>query len=187
MANPINSSPLFTQLGNVFGRFAAQWNQYFSSKVDAEAGQADNLTLTGSITLNGVPLETFNGADLPLAQTSGSGVLILQYAGSFGLNGSGDLYEIPITSTTENANFAVSIATGTYFLDTVSTAITAILPASPVTDMQFTFKDATGHAATHNITINGNGKNIDASATASITTNYGHVKVQYNGTQWSVI
>jgi hypothetical protein len=49
MAAPQQNSPKFDGGGSVFGRIAAQWNQFFAAKVDAEGGTADNLTLTGTI------------------------------------------------------------------------------------------------------------------------------------------
>lgn len=59
MAAPQQNDPQFTQGGNVFGRLASQWNKYFGSKVDAEAGTADNLTLTGTLNLLGATVIGF--------------------------------------------------------------------------------------------------------------------------------
>lgn len=42
-----NSSPAFTTGGSVFGRIAAQWNTYFSSKADANNGVLCNPTIIG--------------------------------------------------------------------------------------------------------------------------------------------
>lgn len=39
-----NSSPAFTAGGSVFGRIAAQWNQYFMAKLDATGGEGCNNT-----------------------------------------------------------------------------------------------------------------------------------------------
>ena len=50
------SSPQFSAPGNVFGRFAVQWNAYFGAKVDANNGTLCSPNLTGSPMLNGVPL-----------------------------------------------------------------------------------------------------------------------------------
>lgn len=67
-----------------------------------------------------------------------------------------------------------------------STTIT--LMATPETGKLLHFKDGKGNAVTYNITINGNGKNIDGSATLSaISTNYGFSTIVYNGTQWNRI
>jgi hypothetical protein len=189
MANPINSSPLFTALGNVFGRLASQWNQYFSSKVDAENGQADSLALTGSITINGSPLETFIGADLPLAQAGGSGVLVLEYDGNFALNGSGELTLVSSVSQNQTNDFLISSLIGTYFLDSTSGVITATLPADPELDEEHTLVDRTGAAGTNAVNLAGNGNNIIGQATiaGAIQTAYGFITVRWNGTSWSQV
>ncbi len=48
-------------------------------------------------------------------------------------------------------------------------------------------KDGKGDANANNITVQGNGKNIDGSSSAVISTNYGVVRYIYNGTQWNAI
>ena len=70
--------------------------------------------------------------------------------------------------------------------DTSSGAYTLYLPSSPPTGMQVTFKD-TGNATTNNITINGNGNNIDNATTILINTNYGKVTMVFDTNQWFVI
>jgi len=44
--------PGFTQGGNVFGRIAAQWNQYFAAKADANNGTLCNATIIGGFRWN---------------------------------------------------------------------------------------------------------------------------------------
>jgi hypothetical protein len=61
------------------------------------------------------------------------------------------------------------------------------LPANPIEGDFYQIKDKTGTANTFNITINGNGKNIDGSPTYVINTNYASVKLIYNNTQWSIM
>jgi hypothetical protein len=56
-----------------------------------------------------------------------------------------------------------------------------------ITGQRWTVKDESGGAQTNNITISGNGKNIDGSATYVINTNYGSVDIYYNGTQFFII
>lgn len=48
-------------------------------------------------------------------------------------------------------------------------------------------KDGKGDANSHNITIQGNGKNIDGASSLVINTNYGATRLIYNGSEWSVI
>jgi hypothetical protein len=61
-----------------------------------------------------------------------------------------------------------------------SAPITVTLPASPNNGRVFTIKDVSGAALTNNITIAGNGNNIDGSSSASINTNYGSLKLIYS-------
>lgn len=56
-----------------------------------------------------------------------------------------------------------------------------------ITGQVWTFKDESGGAATNNITVNGNGLNIDGAATYAITTNYGAVSIYYNGSNFFII
>ena len=83
----------------------------------------------------------------------------------------------------QTANFTADVG-DLYHIDPTLTAITAKLPVAPAAGDTIEFIDTTGQAAVHNITINGNGKNIMGSATAVIATPYGLMKIQYNGTQW---
>ena len=71
----------------------------------------------------------------------------------------------------------------------VSTASprTINLPASPVRGRKLIIMDGTGSAATNNITISGNGKNINGSASLVISTNYQAKTLIYNGTRWIII
>jgi hypothetical protein len=94
----------------------------------------------------------------------------------------------PLTdlAPTQTANFSV----GTYAIypvDSTAGAITATLPVSPASGEQHTIKDESGAAATHAITIAGNGKNIDGASSLVIGSAYGWVRLVYTGTQWSQI
>ena len=63
------------------------------------------------------------------------------------------------------------------------------LPASPQPNQHYIIKDKDGNASAINITINGNGKNIDGSATRLITTNYGSVEIIFNSAEdaWFIV
>jgi hypothetical protein len=68
------------------------------------------------------------------------------------------------------------------FVTLVSTTggtVTVTLPASPVAGQVYYIKD-TGNALTNNITIAGNGNNIDGAATATINTDFGAVQLVYD-------
>ncbi len=92
---------------------------------------------------------------------------------------------------------AIQTASGNYTVGTTETLIiinkgtgaatTVTLPASPNTGRVIIVKDGKGDAGANNISIAGNGKNIDGATPLVISTNYGTSRIVYNGTQWNVI
>lgn len=80
-------------------------------------------------------------------------------------------------------------ATTTDYLITVSgtSASTIYLPASPIDGMELVFKDVAGNATTFNVTINGNGKNIDGSSTFPLNTNFESISLIYCNNSWSTV
>lgn len=68
-----------------------------------------------------------------------------------------------------------------------STAKTINLPASPANGDVYNVKDMTGNASANNITVSGNGKNIEPNPTYVMNTNYASSVFMYNGTTWSVL
>jgi hypothetical protein len=67
-----------------------------------------------------------------------------------------------------------------------STVYTVTMPASPTLGDAYEFKDVNGTATINNVTIAGNGKNIDGASTLVVNTNYASFVLTYTGTQWSV-
>lgn len=59
--------------------------------------------------------------------------------------------------------------------------------ATPFVGLTYIIADVTGSAATNNITVNGNGSNIDGSSSYVIATNYASITLIYTGTIWKVI
>lgn len=59
------------------------------------------------------------------------------------------------------------------------------LPAAPYESQTFSFSESAGSATT--VTIDGNGKNINGSASLAMSTAYKQRTLRYNGTQWIVI
>lgn len=91
MPATLNSSPSFPKpFGSVFGFVASQWAQLFAQKVDIEGGIADNLTVTGTLTLAGFQTAPLTGASPPLKLSGGT--MSLAYDPTlFQLSGSGAL------------------------------------------------------------------------------------------------
>lgn len=71
-------------------------------------------------------------------------------------------------------------------VDTDTLAITINLPATPTLGDAYRIKDSTGNAAANNITIQGNGNDIEGVGSASISTNYGRIALVYNGVEWVI-
>lgn len=90
---------------------------------------------------------------------------------------------IKVTTTTSSP-YTVLTTDEVVSIGTFAAPFTVNLPASPTTGDIYTIKDANGGATANNITVSGNGNNIDAAATATISTNYGTLTVVYNGTKW---
>jgi len=90
------------------------------------------------------------------------------------------------------ARFTVTSFSGTQTLggtnfvapDTSGGACTAKLPAAPATGAWYAIGDYKSNAGTNNITIDGNGKNINGVATKLISTNGGTARVVYLGSEW---
>jgi len=71
---------------------------------------------------------------------------------------------------------------------TVGQATTVILePPTLTAGRSVIIKDGKGDAAANNITLLGNGYNIDGAATMPIALNYGAAEIIFNGTEWNVI
>jgi hypothetical protein len=88
----------------------------------------------------------------------------------------------PITT-----NYTVLSTDSTIAVGAIGAPITITLPATPKIGDFLYLKDVTGVAATHNITISGNGNTIDGSATSDITTNFGARVLEYTGSEWSLV
>jgi hypothetical protein len=71
----------------------------------------------------------------------------------------------------------------------VSQATTLTLPTNSPIGTNYIIKDTSGNASTNNITVSsGAGDTIDGSANNTISTNYGLLKIIYNGTnKWLII
>lgn len=69
-------------------------------------------------------------------------------------------------------------------VDTGSGAFTVTLPASPTTNAKLTYKDVGGAASSNALTIDGNGNNVEGSASVDLTTNNGSITLIFDGSEW---
>lgn len=66
-------------------------------------------------------------------------------------------------------------------------AFTINLPLGQTPGKFFFIKDAAGVALANNITVSGNGNNIDGASSQTINTNFGGIQVIWNGVSWAII
>jgi hypothetical protein len=79
---------------------------------------------------------------------------------------------------------SVLLTTGSSYVILVnnSAPVTITLPATPINGQVFKIKNVSGTAVTNIITVAGNGKNIDGSASGLINTDYGALELIYDTT-----
>lgn len=83
------------------------------------------------------------------------------------------------------ANYTVLTSDHLIGVTDTSAPRTITLPNSGrLQGMEIIVADESGAAGTNNITINGNGSNINGAATATISTNYGEMRLYWTGSQW---
>jgi hypothetical protein len=101
---------------------------------------------------------------------------------SGGTGGNVVIEQVTVNSTVLDNNTTDAL------VDTSSTSMTVFLPVSP-TVKKLTIKDKSGNGNLNNITIHGNGNNIDGASTATIGTNYGGVQLLYSTAdgEWFII
>jgi hypothetical protein len=118
--------------------------------------------------------------------TGGGGTLTGNVNGPLGANKFLSLEHI-----VANADYPVTETSGWIFVEItgLSAARTVTLPAAPTAGMVVNVT-SDGTLANFNITINGNGKNIDSAATyvmsAPQNSSTGSIVLQYDGTQWII-
>lgn len=86
---------------------------------------------------------------------------------------------------------AVTLTGGAVYhrCDTTAAAFTVTLPAGPIAGQVYVIKAINSTVGTNNLTISGNGHNIDAAATLVIATQYESVMLRYDAsaTVWEVL
>ena len=84
---------------------------------------------------------------------------------------------------TITADYNVLEAKRTVYLDGTSNTVDAILAVSPVLGEKHTFKSIN---ADFTCTVDGNGNNIDGSATRTLAVNVS-ITAQFEGTEWRIL
>ncbi|GAF83326.1 unnamed protein product, partial [marine sediment metagenome] len=146
--------------------------------IDGATHLCYTLGVSGATTLGTVA----SGAtsDPVLTITSGG---VVQKIAATSLGEDNNRYE-----TTGLTNSTINLYGGEYVVLVNPTAPTTVyLPAAPDTGTAFKIKDYGPNALANNITIDGNGKDIDGNGTALINTNYGAIELVYNGTAWFIL
>lgn len=93
-----------------------------------------------------------------------------------------------VVSSNPGTNFTVPVSSGDYYAGcaTNSGAFTLTLPLTPATGFRVWVKDETSNASNNNITVDGNGNNIDGSTTFVMSVDKQGKIFVYNGTEWKV-
>lgn len=153
----------------------------------AISGPTTTITAPTSLVFDAGDAMTWPAADGSsghVLTTNGSGVLSFQPVAA----GAAAYLVSAITADPTPTGAALQANQITYACDTSGGAFSITLPATiPVSGTRLVVKDAVGNAATNDITISGNGNNIDGAASQIISTNYGSATLQSNGTTWMII
>lgn len=109
-------------------------------------------------------------------------------ASSATLNLQGRYVQSVQTFSTTAQTIAAAGAPGVAWTATAVATPTINLPSSSLTTgQQYTIWDQGGNCGTNNLTISGNGNNINGAASIVINSNYGYLTLRWNGTQWNRI
>ena len=91
-----------------------------------------------------------------------------------------------VTTRTVAADTTLGLSDGTLYVDTTGGAVTALLPASPVTGLTYNIKKACTSA--NAMIIGGNGRTIDGeSSLSTASTNRPSFTLQYDGATWNLL
>jgi hypothetical protein len=120
------------------------------------------------------------GTDGYVALMSGAKVIATAGPDKFIYNTGRRRHVTPVSTTYQ------VLVSDDYLAVNSATIYTVTLPATPSLGDTYEFKDINGTATTNNVTIAGNGNNIDGAATLVMNTNFASFVVTYTGAQWSV-
>ena len=95
--------------------------------------------------------------------------------------------DMPDSVVVVSVSSTVSSFIKNIFVDCSISPITITLPQFPFISEVHNIKDINGHATINNITINGNGHNIDNEISYIINTDFQSISIVFNGTSWSIV
>lgn len=202
-----SSALLFSKANNVGGSRGTLARLYQSGALAMGDAATNNTSTTAQAGLVGSLLNIGSATSGSLTTTTNQAVL---YNNAGTLNVQGNLAVNLIASTSNCATATTTkfstnlgrrvkvtnITSGPYTVlttdeivsvGTLSAVLTITLPSSPTTGDTYNIKDANGSAAAFNITVQGNGNNIDVGATFVLTANYSSITVVYNGSKWIIV
>lgn len=157
----------------------------FNIAIGASAGNSLNLANSSNICIGNTGVAGDNNTIRIGTQGTGSGQQSVTYLAGQLNTLSGRVRKV--TTHASASAYTLLISDEVLAVTTTSAVGQVNLPAAPTTGQSFRIKDAVGNATTNNITVSGNGKNIDGTATKVINTNYGSYDLCYNGTQWNIL
>lgn len=128
-----------------------------------------------------------SGISVPKGLGSANGIATLDVSGLIPVEQVNPSTGLSYMSVTGDTTLALSCPPVVYVL--VSAPTTIILPGSVPTETvkQIVVKDHDGVASTNNITIDGNGANIDGTSTILLTRDYESVTLHWSGDRWSLL
>ena len=132
------------------------------------------------------------GVSTILPSGSGQGIIYFDNTQNrFLVSENGGSY-VPLTETTVElvvitTNYNPLPTDTVISVGTISSGITITLQASPSTGKFLYIKDAKGLAATYNITVQGNGNNIDGASSYVMSNNFESILLIFDGTEWMLM
>lgn len=168
---------------------AADWttfnNKISSVTTDATGSDFSASTAAGAVTVHlpeASPTVTGGKVSNTTQSLSGSKTLNSEFITAAGRRRYVRVHAAPATVTVaQNLDDIIVVNKDT------AGATTVTLPAAPLTGQTITIKDGKGDAASNNISISGNGKNIDGATPLTLSGAYDVRTLVYNGTEWNRI
>lgn len=141
---------------------------------------------TSFVTNSGTATPAANVLNVVGNGVAGSGT---STAGNVFITGAGNTVTVNETQAQYLTNYrqtgiSTAVLSTDYLIGCTASNITITLEAAPTALRILIIKDQSGTATATPITISGNGKNINGSATLSLDQSYASFNLYYNGTNW---